>query len=177
VSAFLALVAAVNPLAVAATLRDREQRRVVAVAAGGASAVAVALAWLSAPLLDALDVTPATFRVAAAVVLGAASLRWLVAGSRRLSGDAPGDGGWDRLLVPLLVPVLLTPQLVAVSISVGADDGVAAVVLGAIVAMVLAWAAATTRTAGEAWSAGSRFVGMVGVVVAFGMIVDGVRSV
>jgi small neutral amino acid transporter SnatA (MarC family) len=174
--ALVAVLVAVNPPAVATALRGGRPRGVTAAAAAVATAVAVAVAALSAPVLDALDVSPATFRVAAAVVLGVAAARWLALGPWSLPDDVR-QGSWQQVVVPLLVPVLVTPQLVAVSISVGADHGVAVVALGATAAMVLAWIMTTVGPATHAWSAGSRFVGMVAVVVALAMAVDGVKSV
>jgi small neutral amino acid transporter SnatA (MarC family) len=173
--ALLTVLVAVNPPAIATALPGRRRRDVMAVAAALATTVTVGVAALSAPMLDALDVTPATFRVAAAVVLGVAGARWLAFGPWRL--PEIGSGTWRLVVVPLLVPVLLTPQLVAVSISVGSDHGAAVVLFGAAVAMALVWVVTTVGPATEAWSAGARFVGMVAVVVAVALAVDGVRSV
>ena len=174
--ALVALLVAVNPPAVVTALHSRVRRDVMAAAAAVAAAVAVAVSWLSGPALDALDVTPATFRVAAGVVLGVAGVRWVAFGPWRLPDDVCRRG-WQQVVVPLLVPVLVTPQLVAVSISVGADHGVAVVVLGAAAAMALAWIVTTVGPATEVWSVAARFVGAVAIVVALAMAVDGVRSV
>lgn len=170
------LLVAVNPPAVVAALGPARPRRELALAAALATAVAAAAAALSAPVLDALDVTAPTFRVATAVVLGVAGVRWLALGPWVLPDDAPRPG-WRQVMVPLLVPVLITPQLIAVSTSAGADRGVVVVVLGAGVAMVLTWVAVMAGPRGTAWSVASRFVGLVAVVVALALAVDGVRSV
>ena len=172
----MALLVAVNPPAVATALHGRVRRDVMAAAAAVAAAVAVAVSWLSEPVLDALDVTPATFRVAAGLVLGVAGVWWLALGTWSLPDDVR-QGPWRQVVVPLLVPVLVTPQLVAVSISVGADHGVPVVLLGAAAAMALAWIMTSVGAATESWSVASRFVGMVALVVALAMAVDGVRSV
>ena len=97
VRALLALFAAVNPLAVAVALWPRERRATMAVAAAIACAGAIVGAAVSGPILDALDVTPGTFRVAAGLVLGLAGARWLIVGvpigrSRR-SIRGSGAGG------------------------------------------------------------------------------------
>jgi small neutral amino acid transporter SnatA (MarC family) len=170
------LLVAVNPPAVVAALGDGRCRRELALAAGLAAAVATATAGLSGPVLDALDVTAPTFRVATAVVLGVAGVRWLALGPWVLPGDA-SQQGWRSVIAPLLVPLLVTPQLIAVSTSVGADRGVATVVLGAGVAMVLAWVAAVACPRRPGWAVASRFVGLLAVVVALALAVDGVRSV
>jgi small neutral amino acid transporter SnatA (MarC family) len=176
VSSLLAVLAAVNPLAVAVALWPRERRQLTAIAAAIALAVAVVCAAVSDPILDALDVTLGTFRVAAAVVLGLAGARWLVAGAPTVSADGPAAGP-GRLVVPLLIPVLITPQLVMVSVSVGADEGVVLVAAGAAVSLALAWAAtiAPKRHRGG-WTAGVRLVAALAVAAAVGLAVDGVRT-
>lgn len=173
----LALFAAVNPLAVAAALWPRERRLTMAAAAAIAFAVAVVCAGVSDPILDALDVTLGTFRVAAAVVLGLAGARWLIAGAPTVAADGP-SGGPGRVAVPLLIPVLLTPQLVMVSVSVGADEGVTVVAAGAAVSLALAWVAVVVSKRHRAgWTAGLRLVAALGIAVALGLAVDGVRTV
>jgi small neutral amino acid transporter SnatA (MarC family) len=170
------LLAAVNPPAVVAALGSARPRRTLALAAALATAVTIGAAAVSESVLDGLDVTTPTFQVATAVVLGVAGVRWLAIGPWVLPEGAPLDG-WRHAVVPLLVPLLVTPQLIAVGIAVGADRGVAVVVLGAGVAMALSWGASVTRYRGPAWSVASRFVGLVAVVVALAQAVDGVRTV
>lgn len=172
----LTLFVAVNPPAVAAALRGMQPRREMAVAAAIAAVVAGACALLSRPALDALDVSPATFQVAAAVVLGLAGVRWLVVGPWRVPDGVP-VGGWRRIVVPLLIPALVTPQLVVVSTSLGADHGVGPVVVGAAAASALVWAAAIARARPLVWSVASRFVGMGAVVLALALATDGIRTV
>ena len=177
---FLALLVAVNPPAVAVALRGAPTRRAMAVAAAIATVLAGVAALLSGPVLDALDVTPATFRVAAAVVLGVAGVRWLVVGPWRLPDGIGFDtaaGGWRRIVVPLVVPVLITPQVVVVSASLGADHGVGPVVIGAAAGMAAAWAAAVVRARPLLWPIASRFVGLGAVVLALALASDGIRTV
>jgi small neutral amino acid transporter SnatA (MarC family) len=176
VRAFFAVLVAANPAAVTAALLSPVRREVMAVAAAGGAVVAVAVAVLSGPLLDALDVTPATFEVAAGVVLGVAGVLWLAIGPW-IPPDELCRGAWREAIVPLLVPVLVTPQLVAVSISVGADSGVGVVALGAAVAMVLTWVLTTLRPAPQVWSVASRFVGVAAIALALALAVDGIRTV
>jgi small neutral amino acid transporter SnatA (MarC family) len=176
VSSLLALLAAVNPLAVAVALWPRERRLLIAVAAAIALAVAVVCAAVSDPILDALDVTLGTFRVAAAVVLGLAGARWLVVGAPTVGADGPAAGP-GRVVVPLLIPVLITPQLVMVSVSVGADEGVVLVAVGAAVSLALAWIAAIApKRHRGGWTAGVRLVAALAVAAAVGLAVDGVRT-
>lgn len=169
---FLALLVAVNPPAVAAGLRGRTGA-VMALAAGATFALAVALAGASSGILDALDVSRPTFRLAAGAVLAAGSLWWVVAGTRPAPVDRPGPG------LALCLATLISPQLVAVSISLGADDGVGAVALGAAAVLALTWLASAfaAGTHPAAWSAAARIVGAFGVAVALDMVVDGVKTV
>jgi len=178
-TALLSLLVSVNPVAVAAVLRSRVDRRLLAIGLAITGLGAVALAAASDALLDLLSVEPPTFRVAAGTVLVLAAASWVSLGARVLPAEQDLlDASWSTLAVPLLVPVLVTPQLVTVSISVGADEGVIAVAVGAAVALVLA-GIATVLYRGRAglWSAAVRFTGLLAAVVGLGMIVDGVKAV
>ena len=174
--ALLAFIAAVNPAAVAVAVGPRSSRTLVAAAAAVTFALALVAAAGSEGVLDALDVTPETFRVAAAVVLGLTGARWLVLGPRPVAVDPPTEG-WRAVAVPLLIPVLVTPALAVVSISVGADDGAAVAALGAAIALALAWVAAVAGGPPLVWSWAARLIGALGVAVALALAVDGVRSV
>jgi small neutral amino acid transporter SnatA (MarC family) len=177
VRSLLAVLAAVNPAAVALLLWPRERGAVAAVAAGIVWGVVLAAAAASGVVLDMLDVSDATFRIAAGVVLGLAGARWLVFGASAVDVDTP-VGSWRRVGVPLLIPTLVTPQLAMVAISTGADDGVLAATWTSAIALVPAWLAATmSKRRRLGWVVGSRFVGALGVAVAFALVVDGVKSV
>jgi small neutral amino acid transporter SnatA (MarC family) len=175
VRSFLVLLAAVNPPAVALALRPPERRLPMAAAAILAALCAVALAGVSGPVLDALDVSLGTFRVAAGIVVGVAGLRWLVAPVNPVVAEDVTS--WWRVAVPLLLPVLVTPQLAMASLTTGADDGVALVAGAAAVSFALAWLAATIGGRPVFWSVGKRFVGALGVTVALSLIVDGVQTI
>ena len=127
-------------------------------------------------MLDALDVGPATFRIAAGIVLGIAAGRCLIIAGHDVTVPT-GVSSWRSLLVPVLIPVLVTPQLAMVAIARGADHGVAVVALGAAVSLALAATFASTSGGGEVWPAAARFVAALGIVVALDLAVDGVKSV
>jgi small neutral amino acid transporter SnatA (MarC family) len=173
--AFLAFLAAVNPPAVALALRPPESRRLMAAAVLIAAGAAVALAAASESVLDALDVSDGTFRVAAGVVLGIAALRWLVGGARPVIVEEAT--GAARIAVPLLIPVLFTPQLVMTSISAGVDHGTAVVAGAAALALALAWLAGTQKGPPVVWTVATQFFGALGVAVALSLIVDGVQTI
>lgn len=173
----LAMLAAVNPAAVAIVLWPRERGVIGAVAASITLGIVAGLAAASEPLLDALDVSGATFRVATGVVVGLAGARWLVFGAHPVEVDTP-PANWRRVAVPGLVPALVTPQLVMAAISTGADDGTVVATWTAAIALALAWAALAARKQRRlGWLAGTRFLGALGVAVAFALVVDGVKSV
>jgi small neutral amino acid transporter SnatA (MarC family) len=177
VRGLLTVLAAVNPPAVAVALWPRERRALLAIACAFTAAAAIVAAGVSGPILDALDVTLGTFRVAAAVVIGLVGARWLVAGAPVLSGEGPAAAP-GRVGVPLLFPVLVTPQLAMASISVGADDGVVIVAAGVVVSLALAWVAAVApKRRRVAWDAGVRLVAALAVAVALALAVDGVKTV
>jgi small neutral amino acid transporter SnatA (MarC family) len=178
VRTFIVVLAAVNPPAVAAALAGSVRAPIVAAGACTAWVVAVALACVSGPILDALDVSSATFEVAAGIVLGLVSARVLVVGVRveRNDGTARTASG---LIVPVLIPVLLTPQLLMVAVAAGALDGSLLVAVSAAIVLVAATVAATVsfRTDDVVWSVTSRIVAALGLAVAVGLAVDGVQSI
>jgi small neutral amino acid transporter SnatA (MarC family) len=88
-------------------------------AIGGLAVCAVALA--GGPLLDALDVSEPSFRIAAgivAVLAGAADL------FRRPPPAEPALAGWRAALVPVAVPLVARPALLVLAVGAGADHGV-----------------------------------------------------
>lgn len=174
---WLILVAAANPAAVAVSLWPRELPRTIVAAAAIAAVVVVAGASISGQLLDTLDVSPPTFQIAAAIVVGIAGARVLMAGAASVGGARP-LAGWGRVLEPLLFPLLVTPQLVTATISVGATDGVGPAAAGAITALALAALAAVfAKRRAAVWDAAMRFLGAVAIVVAVALAVDGVKSI
>jgi hypothetical protein len=173
----LAILSAVNPLAVAVALWPGEARRTAAVAALVAWGVAIGCAASSDPVLDALDVNEGTFKVATAVVLGLASARWLVLGASAVGSETPATG-WVRVAVPILFPVLVTPALVMTSFAAGLDDGVVLVAGVAAGALALAWLATIVPKRHHlAWGAGVRLIAALAMAVALALAVDGVKTV
>jgi small neutral amino acid transporter SnatA (MarC family) len=171
------MLAAVNPAAVALVLWPRERAAAVAIAAAVTWGLVLATAGFSEPLLDALDVSAATFRTATGVVVGLAGARWLVFGASPVEVDTP-PGTWRRIGVPLLIPALVSPQLAMVAISTGADDGTLVAAWTAAPALLLAWIAATAAKRRRlGWVVSVRFVGALGILVAFALVVDGIKSV
>ena len=128
--ALAAFLVAVNPAAIAAGsdgIGGDAGHRHRGAALGRARALA---AGLSEPVLDLLDVSAPTFRVAAGAVLAVAGIRWVVVGARPTVQE-------DASALALL-PLFLAPQVVAVAITVGVDDGVATVALAGAAALFAA---------------------------------------
>ena len=176
-TSLLAVLVAVNPPAVALALWPEEERRTITAAAVITAALAVAAAALSGPLVDLLNVSPATFQLAAAIVLGLVAARWLIAGIASVAAEGP-ENGWGRVVVPLLVPVLVTPQLAAISIAAGARDGVVPVIAGVAVGLALAAAAATAaKRRRTPWDTGARFVAVVALALALALAVDSIKTI
>ncbi len=150
-------------------LRDAPaaQRLVVGV---GLVAVAVGLAFVATPLLDALDISSPTMEVGAGLVLAVWSAVALVRWDDEPAPDAVAGG-----LLPLLFPIVLTPVVGVIVVAVAARNGwwlpVLATALGAI---PIAVAVVGEPLARRKWRLLSASAGtVVGVV----MIVDGALAV
>lgn len=135
--AFLATMLAVNPPRRALELDPRPRLAVAALGAAVVWAAVVVVAWVSDPLLSALDVSDPNWRIAAGLVLAVRGLVDLVLAPR------PFPEGWSgraEALIPVAFPVLARPEVVAIGLAVGTDQGV--VVAGAATAFALAAAVA-----------------------------------
>ena len=141
----LALIATCNPLFVGRAVPRRERRadRATLAAVGGAlgALIVVVAAALSGPLLDVLDVSPPSLRLAVGIVGAVAGLVRLV---RRPLGPQDGRPGLSAALVPVAVPLVAAPALVMLGLGAGADLGVLfvagclALSVGAITALATA---------------------------------------
>jgi small neutral amino acid transporter SnatA (MarC family) len=134
--------------------------RVLALTLGGV--LVVLAAAFADDALDALDISPESFRIAAGIVLAAAGARDLV--WPRASSGAP------------FAVVLLTPELVCVALSFGADEPAGRVLAAAALALPLvAIAALTNRPRPGALPV--QFLAALQIVVAVALTVSGVRDV
>jgi small neutral amino acid transporter SnatA (MarC family) len=122
----VALVLALNPARAAFGVprAGRSPRTVVGVAAvggviGGLAVCAAATA--GGPLLEALDVSEPSFRIAAGIVAGLAGAADLF---RRPPPPEPALAGWRAALIPVAVPVVARPALLVLALGAGADRGV-----------------------------------------------------
>jgi small neutral amino acid transporter SnatA (MarC family) len=169
-SALIAFLVAVNPPVIAAALPRAVAMRTIAIAALLSTGLLVLAAVLSEPVLDLLDVSAPTFRVAAGAVLAVAGIRWAIVGARPMDDKEP------RAVT--LLPRFFTPQLLAIAITVGVDDGAITTTLAGAAALLAAVVAAVWRGRGLAWwSWSARLVGLGGVAVGLALVVDGVKTV
>ncbi len=172
----LAYLAAVNPPRLRPQLASGEQRgRPVQLVVGAAMVAGVGLILVLAAdgILDALDISDETWRLAAGVVCGLVGARALVA--PRL-GEMPLPSG--PALVPIAFPLLFTPQLAVLTILFGATESIAtawgwlAVGVGAGVA-----AGGLRYRRPELWLALARLLAAVLVILGIALVIAGIRDV
>ena len=92
----------------------RAPRRTLATVIGAGAALILAGVLLADPLLDALDISPESFRIAAGIVLAAVGAATLV---------RPRPGGPAGAL-------LVTPELACMAIAASADEGIGPALAG-----------------------------------------------
>lgn len=152
--------------------RRAELPKNVAVVAAGAGLTLVTLIGLGAAgdtILDTLDISAPTLRVAVGMVL-------LVRGVIDLF-TFPSDAGeewtgWSAAIAPVFFPVLFRPEIALVAVSVAVDGGLGLMALGAGVAMLLV--VGSVAWLGRFDRALSRGVSVVLIVLAVDRLVDGV---
>jgi hypothetical protein len=122
------------------------------------------------PLLDALDVSPESFRLAAGLVLA-------VEGARALVWPRPADEpelpGLAAALVPVAFPLLLQPGVIVLALAAGAED-VAASGIGALAVALLLAAALPARAL---LPAGARVLGALEIVAGAALAVAAIADV
>ncbi len=139
----------------------------------------ILIAVVADPLLEKLDLTPPTVRIAVALVVAITAVIDLVG---RVPAPDPGLSGLGAGFVPVLIPLVLRPALALLALSAAADHGVAPVVVGAvlIVATTLAAGALAPIEPGPRrvvirWT--MALLAVVVIAIAIGMAVDGVFDV
>jgi small neutral amino acid transporter SnatA (MarC family) len=141
-----------------------------AVVSAGLVGIAVILAFVATPLLDALDISSPTMEVGAGLVLAlwsaAAIVRW---------DDEPAPAAVAGGLLPLLFPIVLTPAVGVTIVAVAARNGwwlpVLATTIGAVPIAVDRIGRPLARRQWRLLSAS------IGAVVGVVMIVDGALAV
>jgi small neutral amino acid transporter SnatA (MarC family) len=173
----LALLLALNPARAAFAV----PRRSAGIAAGGAALGGLAVcivSLLADPLLDALDVSDSSFRLAAAVVAVIAGAGDLF---RRPPAREPALAGWKAALVPVAIPVVARPALLILAVGAGADHsaGVTAAAMAIGVALLSGLVAGVSTEGPDGrvlrWAARLLAAGLIACGVVLG--VDGVWDV
>jgi hypothetical protein len=158
VAGFLATMNAGRVALAAAARRPAPREVAIAIAAGAGLAVAGVLG--ADALLDALAISPESWRIAAAIVLGAMGIRTII---------------WPAFSGPFGV-ILITPELATVSVSFGADAAVGKVLAAAAIGLLGALLAVRAR--GRDTSAlAAQFLAALQIVVAIALAVSGIRDV
>ncbi|HYF44982.1 MAG TPA: MarC family protein [Acidimicrobiales bacterium] len=129
----LAAVCVVNAPRSRTAIGGDDRVRLAALGAALTLAALVPVAVFAEPLLDAVDISPATARIAGGLLLVAMAI--LALGSPGPEPE-PALDGWRAAVVPVAFPTLLTPGLAAL-VLVGAADHSAPVAAG-VTAVALA---------------------------------------
>jgi small neutral amino acid transporter SnatA (MarC family) len=136
-----------------------------------------ALALSGRAVLAALDISPESFRLAAALVLTLEGARALLSGPPTTTSALPG---LRAALVPVAFPLLLQPGVVVLALAAG-GDGVSRPALGALaVALLLVIGTGLLPRGPRAealLAAGGRLLGALEIVVGVALAVDALRDV
>ena len=167
------LVLALNPARAAFAIpragRSRPTVAGVAAAGGVLGGLAVcAAAAVGSPLLDALDVSDPSFRIAAGVLAALAGAADLF---RRPPPPEPALAGWSAALVPVAIPAVARPALLVLALGAGADEGVL-VSAGAMATGVALLTGLAVAWPGEGH--GGRVLRWTGRLLAAGLVAAGV---
>jgi small neutral amino acid transporter SnatA (MarC family) len=168
-----ALVLALNPARAAFGIprAGRSPGTAIRIAAMGGAIGGVAVLVIAAvadPLLEALDVSEPSFRVAAGIVAAIAGAADFF---RRPPPPEPSLAGWRAALIPVAFPVVTRPALVVLALSAGADHDllVSAGALAVGVALLTGLAAGSPTE-----GARGRVLRWVGRLLALGLVACGV---
>jgi small neutral amino acid transporter SnatA (MarC family) len=159
VAAFLGAANAGRVALAAEAARPGRREWAIAVVAGAALVVVGVLG--ADPLLDALSISPPSFRLAAGIVLLAAGLKTLV-------WPAPAPGPFAAVLV--------TPELAVVAISFGADEPAGKVLAAAALGLLPLVLAARAQRPGTS-AVVARLLAALQIVAGVALGVNGIRDV
>ena len=140
---------------------ERPTPRALAVALIAGLALVALGAILADELLDALAISPESFRIAAGIVLAAAGVRTIV---------------WPEPSGPFEA-ILVTPALACLAVSSGADEGAGKALAAAVIALAVVAIAALARPREPAAGLATQFLAALQVVIAVALVISGVRDV
>ncbi len=172
----LSLLAAANPARVTVALQStRASDRTRSLVSGtGIAAVALLVAGAAGDwILDVLDITNETWRIAAGSVAVLAAARHLIFPP---ATPVPELLRPSHAVAPVAFPVVLVPELIALVVLYGATESFGLLVIGILGALGLdvAWG---RRSAGPVDAGAVRLWAAVLVIAGFALIVAGIRDV
>jgi small neutral amino acid transporter SnatA (MarC family) len=137
----------------------------------------VPLAAFADPLLDLLDISDPTARMAAGMVV-------VVTGAFALLTPPPSPdpalAGWGRAVVPIAFPLLFTPGLAMLAVSASVDRSAPTALVALALALVTVPGTALVRPTGvqDRVMTGAAQLAAGGAIVAgFGLVMDGVFDI
>jgi small neutral amino acid transporter SnatA (MarC family) len=149
------------------------RRATVALGALAALAAGAVLALVGGVLLDALDVSPESFRLAAGAVLAVEGVRTLVWPRPTAEPELPGLAA---ALVPVAFPLLLQPGVVVLALAAGGDDVAAAGVAALALALTLVVAVDVLPT-GPLVVAGARVIAVLEILAGAALAISSLTDV
>ena len=151
-----------------ALARESEQpsRRTLAAALVAGAAIVVAATVFAGDLLDALTISPESFRIAAGFVLLVTAIRTII---------------WPSTSAGPFPAVLVTPELAVLALSFGADEPTGKVLGAAAISLPLLAIAATRLPLGGraplSSTATAQLLAGLQIVVAVALAISGMRDV
>ena len=169
----LGFVAAANPSRVAAAAPERPSRDLLVTFGATFLGATFVTALLGGPLLDLIDITGPSARIAAGIALLVVALKDVIL---RPPQPEPALAGSKAGVVPLAFPVAFTPAVALLSIAGAADRGVAVAVGTAVAAVVIVAAVILGPKALRSRVAVST-LGAAGAGIAALVVLDGVYAI
>ncbi len=174
--AVLALCGTFNPGRIRRAAPDDLLLRREAIGASVASLVVLTagFAWMSGPILDAIDVSGPNARIAAGIGLMIVATRDLFASAPKPEPGLPGR--WAGV-VPMAFPVAFTPASAAITIAIGADRGVSTTVVAAAPALAIMVLIGVAPIPDPWLTWMSRSVALFASVIGVVVTLDGVQAI
>ena len=170
----LAMVAATNPFRALAARPPDTTPLTLGVAMAATGALVLASAGASSAVLDLVDVTGPSARIAAGIALLVVALKDVFASPPPATPALPGRRAG---LVPLAFPVLFSPALALLAVAGAAERGVPLALVAAAVALAPAILLLSTAPASTPVRPLAAAVGVAGTGVAALVVLDGVYAI
>jgi multiple antibiotic resistance protein len=187
-TALLGLFAAISPAGAAPVFLQlfptvRERATAAALAALVAIVALIFVTLAGDPFIDWLDISPESFQLAAAAIMTPHAMHLLWTGESLSVRGAGAYGPLPAWFIPLGVPLLAGPAAMAASLSYGTRFGAEVAIGAAALVLVVAvlWTFAEGRLERIYGRVGAgvlaRLTGLLLIIIAVEMALDGIRSV